>query len=289
MSALSELMPTVKRRVIDLVEAAGVDVSDWANVKGGERRASVNPKYCYEWSFVQTGKVVVLNMWHKGMRARKGAIVLKTNVRKNAWRHAQSGRQWIWRNRADKLDKAIQTAFVQKLPVRVIVLDGETRSWSDRDAKASRVEQRELDPMPWAVTSYDSKTGRSTLTRGARPDHLVDQFSLEGQLESPTERHQVTGTAFSRNPDIRRRALQRAKGCCEWCARPGFAMSDGRVFLETHDVIPLGDGGADRSGNVVALCPNHHREAHHGAEREAMRRALLDKLKHRIGNRSRPN
>jgi len=49
---------------MDLVEQAGVDVSDWANMKNGEvwaaRTAKIN---CYEWSFVQPNEVVVSNFW----------------------------------------------------------------------------------------------------------------------------------------------------------------------------------------------------------------------------------
>ena len=40
---------------MDLVKLAGVDVSDWANFKG--KHASTNPKYCYEWSFIEPGKL----------------------------------------------------------------------------------------------------------------------------------------------------------------------------------------------------------------------------------------
>jgi hypothetical protein len=28
----------------------------------------MNPKYCYDWSFVELGKVVVLNLWHHSMK-----------------------------------------------------------------------------------------------------------------------------------------------------------------------------------------------------------------------------
>ncbi|WP_170319512.1 HNH endonuclease signature motif containing protein [Polyangium spumosum] len=55
-------------------------------------------------------------------------------------------------------------------------------------------------------------------------------------------------------------------------------MADGRVFLETHHVIPLAAGGPDTIANVVALCPNHHREAHHGAKRQEMSDKLLARL-----------
>jgi hypothetical protein len=37
---------------MDLVAAAGIDVSDWANFEGGQQKAASNPKYCYDWAFV---------------------------------------------------------------------------------------------------------------------------------------------------------------------------------------------------------------------------------------------
>ena len=55
-------------------------------------------------------------------------------------------------------------------------------------------------------------------------------------------------------------------------------MDDGRLFLETHHVVPLAEGGADSLDNVVALCPNHHREAHLGARHAILKEQLLQKL-----------
>ena len=34
--------------------------------------------------------------------------------------------------------------------------------------------------------------------------------------------------------------------------------------MESHHIIALANEGADRMTNVIALCPNHHREAHYG-------------------------
>jgi 5-methylcytosine-specific restriction protein A len=48
MTALSDLKPTQKFLVMNLLADAGFDVSDWANYDG-EHPAS-NPKYCYNWS-----------------------------------------------------------------------------------------------------------------------------------------------------------------------------------------------------------------------------------------------
>src|SRR5436309_803038 len=39
---------TQKTRLIDLVEEAGLDVTDWGNFARGDKWAAANPKYCYE-------------------------------------------------------------------------------------------------------------------------------------------------------------------------------------------------------------------------------------------------
>lgn len=51
-------MPTERHRVYDLVREAGVDVSDWSNYRRPEHPAS-NPKYCYNWAFEGTDRVVL--------------------------------------------------------------------------------------------------------------------------------------------------------------------------------------------------------------------------------------
>ncbi|MCQ9156197.1 HNH endonuclease [Acidomonas methanolica] len=65
--------------------------------------------------------------------------------------------------------------------------------------------------------------------------------------------------------------LKRAHGRCEHCDQPGFRRGDGAVYLETHHIVPLHEGGPDRVDNVIALCPNDHREAHYGEAAAALR------------------
>ena len=60
MSVIDDLTPKTKHRLMDLVERAGVDVSDWANYKGGKARAAANPNYCLESAFMQPDECVVL-------------------------------------------------------------------------------------------------------------------------------------------------------------------------------------------------------------------------------------
>lgn len=76
---------------------------------------------------------------------------------------------------------------------------------------------------------------------------------------------------FLRDVAVRSAALSRAGGRCEYCKAPGFKTASGTVYLETHHVEPLSEGGADGLSNVIALCANHHREAHHGNNRAALR------------------
>lgn len=64
---------------------------------------------------------------------------------------------------------------------------------------------------------------------------------------------------------------------CEYCNTPGFMMSNNGIYLETHHLVPLAEGGLDRINNVVALCPNHHREAHYGQAKSAIYEVLKAK------------
>ena len=274
MSVLSEIAPQEPLRLIDLVSSAEVDVSDWGNFKGGQAKAASNPKYCYEWSFVEPGKVVVLNLWHASMQEHNGIVVRQMNMRKRAQQFGSASKKSVWERRALKMDDAIQVAYKDRVPVRVIICEGEMRDPNDSKAKASRVKKRMLDSTPWAVTAYDWNSGECTITRGAVPERFIDQFSLPDHLPGKSVRQ---SEVFKRSPGVRVRVLARAEGKCEWCSQSGFISASGGVYLETHHVIPLAEGGGDTVANVVALCPNHRKEAHYGKNGLSMRKQLLER------------
>ncbi len=276
MSIPTELKPTSQRRVIDLVRQAGVDVSDWSNYEHGASKPGANPKYCYEWAFVQPGTLVVLNLWYESMVEVNGAIEQHFNFRGTTAQKEKSGTR---RARRRRMEEAVALAYRLGLPVRVIVLDGIRRPVEETKGKPSRVAARLLDPVPWAVTTYNDNTGEFVLRRGAAASAYVDQFSLPAPPDGQSGKHGVTTTVHNRDPEVRRFALARAKGKCQYCESSGFRLPNGSIFLETHHVIPLAENGADSASNVVALCPNHHREAHYGRDAKGIREHLLSALK----------
>jgi 5-methylcytosine-specific restriction enzyme A len=275
MTLIEDLRPISKNRVIDLVKATGVDVSDWKNFARGQKWEAANPKYCYEWSFIQSGRIVVLNFWHANLRESGDTVSVSINMHEEAKRLEHMRAKAVWVKRAYKMDEAISTGFNDKHIVRVILNQGEMHRTLSPDAKASVVKQRALDPVPWTITHYDPSSGQARLVRGGDAVAAVDQFDLKIEESPKFAQVNITSKVYQRDPTVRAAALVRAKGHCEFCGQPGFATSIGRVFLETHHIIPLSEGGLDMTSNVAAICANHHREAHYGAQAGLIRDHLL--------------
>ena len=272
--ALNDVEPKAHYRVMDLVREAGVNVDDWVNFRKGlnPARAASNPKYCYEWAFVEEGKVVVLNLWYDSMRVQGDTLIQSINPRKFG-EDVGKIKSATWAKRATRMDLAMQLASRKKLPIRVIVCQGDMGTSEDPDAEPSHVYMRLLDSEPWAISSYDFSTGDCVITRGAEPDRYADQFDEPVGSMQPEQRD-ASGKVFVRDAGVRANVLQRAAGKCEFCDVPGFVKYDGRTYLETHHIVPLSEGGPDKVANVIALCPNHHREAHFSNKRAVLRTAL---------------
>lgn len=273
------LRPTQKRRVIDLVREAGIDVGDWANssVKG-EAGASANPKYCYEWAF-SDASVVVLNLWHGDLIEEDGMIFQRGNLRADAEHHAKNNGKAAWIARARGFDQAVAHAYSGNLPIRVIINDGQRRRPLDVNAKASRVNRRDLDKATWSAKSYDASTGGYDIVRLPPTLRFIDQFIVYPGSSTPQESVSREVKVYPRDPTVRAYVLARANGSCERCGVAGFLMTNGAIYLETHHVIPLAEGGLDHVSNVIALCPNDHRRAHHGNDHGEIRVELLDRLR----------
>ena len=82
-------------------------------------------------------------------------------------------------------------------------------------------------------------------------------------------------TYLQRSAAVRRYVLGRASGVCEACSHDApFVTLTGAPFLEVHHIDRLSDGGPDQIHAVAALCPNCHREAHFGLQREVLKATL---------------
>ncbi len=88
---------------------------------------------------------------------------------------------------------------------------------------------------------------------------------LEKASPKPNKRT-VTITVYDRNPDVVAKILLRANGICESCKNPApfIRRKNNTPFLEVHHIKQLASGGDDTVENAQALCPNCHREKHHG-------------------------
>jgi 5-methylcytosine-specific restriction enzyme A len=263
-----------------LVRDAGLDVSDWQNFRGGKAKAASNPKYCYEWAFVQPGRSVVLNLWFDNMRLVKRRILQRLNLRKRASAPAKSSSETVWKARASRADRAIQIAYRQRLPIRVIVCDGKMRIAGDPTAKASQVQRRLLDSQSWAVTAYKWPSGECALERGAPPP-IPTTFPFDDELEG------FEGKARKRFVIHRKREakmrglkiadyLRRNNGrlVCE-VPRCGFDFMTtygdlGQGYAQVHHKLPLSaapkEGRRVRLQDLAVVCANCHAMIHRHGE-----------------------
>jgi hypothetical protein len=86
-------------------------------------------------------------------------------------------------------------------------------------------------------------------------------------------------SSYIRDPKVRDYVLVRSEGCCEYCGTKGFLTFNRKYFVETHHIIALSDDGQDTVENVIALCPDHHKEAHYGMRRKSLEKKMIVKIR----------
>jgi 5-methylcytosine-specific restriction protein A len=253
---LELLYPVETNRIMDLVEQSGIDVSDWADYKG--KVPATNPKYCYEWSFTsEEHGILACCIWHDMLSIEDVTIKAVLNVLKSSPPSS-----------ARKMHKHLHQAKDNDWTIRAIIINEK----STKDG-TTKVDKRLLDESPWYVEDYDPYTNQWTLARGIgkHKTQYVDQFYA---IDKVTKKEQ-TSSVFVRDPKQRTQVLERAKGNCELCGALGFQMPTGALYLETHHIIPLSEDGPDVKDNMIALCPNDHREAHYGLRAQKLRREMF--------------
>lgn len=293
---LESLRPNQPKRIMDLVEQAGIDVSKWSTNENGDQvktSPAANPKYCYEWTFGGNQEPTLFCIWHKSLKTSDGQIFFADNLRQlglELVRIAENKDQKIrsrassQAKRARNFDRALITCSQKAQPVRVALLEGDQLPKDELGLDSAAVKFRSLDSEPWYLHEYQMETGTFRLVRSVPPQRRVPSLTAEpppdkftDQFSNPDypEKRTSTGTVYVRSPEVRGSVLKRASGVCELCGEPGFKTSAGTIYLETHHVIPLAEDGPDKEWNVVAICPTDHRRAHHAENSDEIRTQLL--------------
>lgn len=141
-----------------------------------------------------------------------------------------------------------------------------------------RIDQRYVARF-LGVVPPETLSADISLSDAMLPSALDDLDDPIGSITPP--RLSTNGSYYVRDAKVRNAVVKRAKGRCEYCGNPGFELTDGKRFVETHHIIHLANQGPDTLDNVIALCPNHHREAHYGRDRIALEgefKAILVRL-----------
>ena len=112
------------------------------------------------------------------------------------------------------------------------------------------------------------------------------QAALQAGTEAPEQGVSQAATTYVRRAAaVRDYALARAQGVCECCHQPApFTSAAGRPFLEVHHLDRLSDGGPDKLDAVAALCPNCHREMHHGQNAVMLNFSVKKRIKAKEGS-----
>lgn len=132
--------------------------------------------------------------------------------------------------------------------------------------------------------------------RGTEVDaQLVDEAGLEELRALALAKASPRATAHERRVVTRTRAVAiksyavaRANGQCEFCGDPApFLKEDGKPYLESHHILRVADEGPDHPENVIGVCPNCHRRAHHAKDKEKIKTQMRNRVSRLERQRSR--
>ena len=161
---LQSLKPTTKSLIIDVVEAIGIDVTDW------RRSGADNPSYCYHWAFADKDRSRILFcLWYDDCILGDDGVHQSWNFRDYIKELEADGGPKA--GRAREVDLLLQDAWRKKISVRVAIVDETTsRKANKKEGDSSKAAFRELDPEPWHLKHYDLMIGDCVIVRGVRPE-----------------------------------------------------------------------------------------------------------------------
>lgn len=127
--------------------------------------------------------------------------------------------------------------------------------------------QADLEPTPDPLV-YDQRVQR--LMGNELPERPSGNPKPAQQMADAVSR-------YVRDPRVGWWVLRRAAGRCELCLNAApFQRLSGEPFLEVHHITRLADEGPDTPANAAGVCPNCHRQLHHGGDAVACTERLRE-------------
>jgi hypothetical protein len=111
----------------------------------------------------------------------------------------------------------------------------------------------------------------------AKIDELREAALLAAK--SRTEKRTRLASYRVRSRAVHFYVLARAKGLCEGCgSHAPFRKPDESFYLEPHHIEGLAEDGPDHPADIIGLCPNCHRRAHHSNDAVRFNASLKRKM-----------
>lgn len=208
---------------------------------------------------------------------------------------AKGDMEWKFENRAirdfDVMDKEIHV--FEKTDESYIVryrgeYEYEDHEWGPLRDKNDNLRKGilfELVPLGGRTVTIEGDLESKPLEElyeDARLSAPQSENSGQSGAEGTSTSTRGSATQHNRSEVVKEFARRSANGICQGCEEPApFETEGGRRFLEVHHLKMLGDEGADHPDNVIAICPNCHREVHEGKYGGQLNQDLIDKANRR--------
>jgi 5-methylcytosine-specific restriction protein A len=174
-----------------------------------------------------------------------------------------------------------EKAFEYRMQNISYVLSLKGRQWIQGLNPAKNVGANVAIEIESILAEIENREKSPELEFEARVQAALSKGSIEkpqGNKSPKANRNQ--SNQFERDPKVKAWVLITANGCCELCTKAApFISVTGFPFLEVHHVKQLADGGSDTVENAIALCPNCHREFHHGRNSRALIERAYESIK----------
>jgi hypothetical protein len=175
-------IPVKKQPVRELLDLAGLDVSDWAFTKDGDDIENPNDNIGRNtnWSFIGTdGEPTVLCVWYKSIDWDANPPVYRGNEYVYEQKlieltGTKKGKDGLGRlnakiKQARRLHQAVYDAKSRRQIVKLILVDGVQVPIEESAEKSSTVRARGLDHAAWYVHECDGESGNFLIVRGVQP------------------------------------------------------------------------------------------------------------------------